>query len=310
MAPSRRSASRRATEGTSPHDEDPMPTNSDSASGPDMHASLPQQLRSLVRPLTEAAEYARDAWKASGKSYEEKRDGSRVTAVDRRLDRFLRRELEARDAEPVRSEEHRPEGPRGEMRDGWIVDPIDGTHPFTEGRDGFAVQVAHVASGRPDWAIMALPARRELYLAARDEGAWRLVEGGGEAVRLELSDDAEPVARLPFAPSDPERARLARALELEPAEFQRAIGPMIATLFRGASRLVVGRRNVLYDWDLAAPELIAREVGGSVTDLDGRRLRYGAPDPVHPGGVVATGPGFDHERALGVLADSSLGTSA
>lgn len=271
---------------------------------------VPEELRSLVGPLMEAAGHARDAWERSGGSFEQKRDGSRVTAVDRALDRFLRRELEALGAERVRSEEHRPEGPRGEMREGWIVDPIDGTHPFTEGRDGFAVQVARISDGRPDRAIMALPARRELYLAARGEGAWRMTEGEDEAVRLELSGRADPVARLPFAPSDRERDRLARALGLEPGTFQRSIGPMIATLFWRASRLVVGRRNVLYDWDLAAPELVALEAGGTVTDLDGRRLRYGAPDALQPGGVLATGPGFDHGRAREILDGVSLGRGA
>lgn len=284
-----------------------MPTSSEPTAASDIQGLLPPDLLSLVEPVTEAAEYARDAWDASDASFEQKRDGSRVTAVDRALDRFLRRELEALDGGPVRSEEHRPEGPRGEMRDGWIVDPIDGTHPFTEGRDGFAVQVAHVTGGRPDRAIMALPARRELYLAERDEGSWRMAEEGGEAARLELSGEAEPVARLPLVPSSPERRRLARALGLDPGEFQRAMGPMIATLFRGASRLAVGRRNVLYDWDLAAPELVAVEAGGRVTDLDGRLLRYGDPDPVHPGGVVAAVPGLDHDRAREILAAGPFG---
>ena len=273
----------------------------------DVHGALPSRLVPLVEPLTEAATYARGAWNTSDASFEQKRDGSRVTAVDRRLDRFLRRTLEELDGGPVRSEEHRPEGRRGEMRVGWIVDPIDGTHPFTEGRDGFAVHVAHVTSGRPNLAIMALPARRELYLAERGEGAWRMDEESGRAVCLELSGQSDPVARLPLAPSDPVRARLARRLDLEPGEFQRAMGPMMATLFWGASRLAVGRRNVLYDWDLAAPELVAVEAGGTVTDLDGRTLRYGAPDPAHPGGVIATAPGVDHDRARELLSGGPFG---
>ncbi len=267
---------------------------------------MPSDLLPLVDPVTEAAAYARDAWKGSEAGFEEKRDGSRVTEVDRRLDRYLRRELEERTGGAVRSEEHRPGGHQGAMRTGWIVDPIDGTHPFTEGRDGFAVHVAHVTDGRPDRAIMALPARHELYMATRGGGAWRRTEGEAEAVRVELSDEAAPVARLPFAPSDPWRGRLARRLELEPGEFQRAMGPMIATLFWGGSQLAAGRRSVLYDWDLAAPELVAAEAGGTVTDLDGRTLRYGDADPVHPGGVVATAPGLDHDRVREVLNDAPM----
>ena len=284
-----------------------MTASSDSSSMAGVRDAVPPGLSDLVAPVAEAAENAREAWNTSEASFEQKRDGSRVTAVDRRLDRFLREVLEALGGGPVRSEEHRPAGPRGEMRDGWIVDPIDGTHPFTEGRDGFAVHVAHVTDGRPDRAIMALPARRELYAAARGEGAWRLSEEGGEAARLELSAEADPVARLPLAPSMPARGRLARALDLEPGEFQRAMGPMIATLFWGASRLAVGRRNVLYDWDLAAPELVAAESGGTITDLDGRTLRYGDPDPAHPGGVIATAPGLDHDRVRELLADGPFG---
>ena len=36
-----------------------------------------------------------------------------------------------------------------------------------------------------------------------------------------------------------------------------------------------------HDWDLAAADLLVHEAGGVMTDLDGERLTYNRPQPVH-----------------------------
>ena len=45
------------------------------------------------------------------------------------------------------------------------------------------------------------------------------------------------------------------------------------------------------DWDLAGADLILREAGGSVCDLQGRATTYNRPDPVH-GELVAVSRGL------------------
>jgi 3'(2'), 5'-bisphosphate nucleotidase len=49
----------------------------------------------------------------------------------------------------------------------WIVDPLDGTREFSEGRDDWAVHVALTMAGQPVAAALALPARNVLLRSDR-----------------------------------------------------------------------------------------------------------------------------------------------
>jgi len=44
----------------------------------------------------------------------------------------------------------------------------------------------------------------------------------------------------------------------------------------------------LTEWDTCAPEVILREAGGAITDLDGKPFQYNRPDPTHPRGVLVS----------------------
>ena len=55
----------------------------------------------------------------------------------------------------------------------WVLDPIDGTRAFTEGRPIFDVMVALVRDGRPVAGWIYAPADRDLYMGAVGEGAVR-----------------------------------------------------------------------------------------------------------------------------------------
>jgi 3'-phosphoadenosine 5'-phosphosulfate (PAPS) 3'-phosphatase len=54
------------------------------------------------------------------------------------------------------------------------------------------------------------------------------------------------------------------------------------------------------EWDTAAPELILREAGGTMTDCTGSVLRYNKRDPRQPRGILAANPAA-HLRALPLL---------
>ena len=100
------------------------------------------------------------AWPGHGHALEswEKEAGSPVSAADLAVDAFLRRELSALlPAAGWLSEEtaDAPERLAGGLI--WLVDPIDGTRDFIRGRDGWAVSVALISSGRPLFGLLDAP---------------------------------------------------------------------------------------------------------------------------------------------------------
>jgi fructose-1,6-bisphosphatase/inositol monophosphatase family enzyme len=68
----------------------------------------------------------------------------------------------------------------------WLVDPIDGTRNFVAGTDAFGIAVALVEQGETQAAWIALPARKQRFVAERAAGAYL----NGEQLRRRTSTDS------------------------------------------------------------------------------------------------------------------------
>lgn len=262
--------------------------------------NIPSPLPQLATILKPAARYTRESFRSEGLNFEGKDDGTRVTEVDRRLDHYLQDKLAELDMGPVRSEESKESQDGSRLERGWVVDPIDGTHPFTEGESSFSIQLAYIEGGRPIWSALALPVLGQLYLAGQDEGVWRLSPDHPKGQTWSLPEQRMPNLRISTFFGEGHQQQVAQSARLELGEYVRAIGPLIAMIFSGEASTVVGPPYLL-DWDLAPPELIATELGARVSDIEGQQLEYGRPD-IDPGkGIVVTAPGVAHDRIIEAL---------
>lgn len=63
----------------------------------------------------------------------------------------------------------------------WCIDPLDGTLPFIEGREGFAVSIALISqNGTPLIGVAVDPVGEVLYYAYAGGGAWRWPQSQAE----------------------------------------------------------------------------------------------------------------------------------
>lgn len=182
--------------------------------------------------------------------------------------RFLAAELAAaRQGDAVLSEEAVDDRVRLKVNRVWIIDPLDGTREFAEGRSDWAVHVALWADGDLDCAAVALPARG-VTLATGDIAA--APERRAGRPRIAVSRSRPPA----FA------EEAFRHLEAE-------LVPMGSVGFKVAS-IVLGEVDAYvhaggqYEWDSAAPVAVARAAGLHTCRLDGTRLEYNRPDPYLP----------------------------
>lgn len=176
----------------------------------------------------------------------------------------------ARPDDAVLSEEAKDSDERLSARRVWIIDPLDGTREFSEGRDDWAVHVALVVDG-------------ELTLGA--------VALGGPDVVISSKDAPQdrPVA-------DPLRIAVSRS---RPPELVTELGRLTGAQFvpmgsAGVKVCAVVRGEVdayvhgggQFEWDSAAPVAVARAAGLYTTRLDGSPLEYNRPDPYLPDLIV------------------------
>lgn len=233
---------------------------------------------------------------------EAKGDGSPVTVLDLEADRIIQALL--RRAFPsiaIVSEESSTH--EGAMADRfWLIDPLDGTRDFAAGSAEFAVHIALVIDGRPVVSVVHQPASGALFEAIAGIGAFRSDRGRG--IRLAVSNLA-PLDQLRIGVSRRSPGeRLTRLLQESPLGGRSV--PQGASLKLTA--VAAGELDgtlCLHDrekvWDSCAPGLIITEAGGRISDVDGRPMLYGGPDPVHHRGIV-TSNGRCHEELCALAA--------
>ena len=218
-----------------------------------------------------------------------KPDGSPVTNADLEVDRILREILlEAFPGDGWLSEE-RPDHPaRLQQARVWILDPIDGTRPFTKMLPQFTISLALVDQGKVALGVIVNPATQEYFLAIR---------GGGASLNgkpLTIPPPTHPVSQdnptqptFLVSPGSLPRHILKEWKAL--AHCPIILGSIAYSLALVASGQVHGVINLghQYEWDVAAGTLIIQEAGGIIMDRHQQPIVLNQPHPMVDGVLAA-----------------------
>ncbi len=169
---------------------------------------------------------------------------------------------EWRPEDPILSEESPDELKRLESERVWIVDPLDGTREYKEGRDDWAVHVALAIRGVAKVGAVALPASGRLFRSDQAESR--------------KAERERPIMVVSRTRPPAEAAAIAASLGAEMVSMGSA-GAKAMAVVRGEVD-VYAHAGGQYEWDSAAPVAVAASAGLHVSRLDGSPLRYNNPD--------------------------------
>ena len=213
------------------------------------------RLAALLPPVLDAVAAAGTAILevyATAHDVEYKADDSPLTRADRAAHEILAARLAAIKPQlPILSEEHEAGhalAVRGQWREYWLVDPLDGTKEFISRNGEFTVNVALVRDHRPVLGVVAAPALGLTYYAAAGVGAFRRDSLDGVLAKLGAHELRPMGSALKFC-----------LVAEGAADFYPRLGPTS-------------------EWDTAAAQAVVELAGGAVTTLDGAPLRYNERD--------------------------------
>lgn len=187
-------------------------------------------------------------------------------------------------------------GLTGSGRDGWIVDPLDGTTNYAHGFPVFCVSIAWETGGRVQTGVVYDPLRDELFAAEEGCGA-RLNDATIRVTTTATLDDALLATGFPYDRRTNPRNNLGAFAHLTLATqgVRRGGAAALDLAYVAAGRLDGFWEPALKPWDLAAGILLVAEAGGRVTGYEG------GPFTPRDADVVATN-GPLHPRLLEALA--------
>jgi myo-inositol-1(or 4)-monophosphatase len=218
----------------------------------------------------------------SGLETVHKKDGSPVTNADLAADELLKATLSA--ARPEYgwlSEETVDDPARLAKTRLFVVDPIDGTRAFLNGRPWWSISIAVIEHQRPLAGVVFAPALTDTYAASIGAGATL----NGASIQASSATELEDCAMTGNVElfSHPRWPKPWPAMRIR-WRSSTALRMCLVASGRFDAAVVPAMKH---DWDVAAGDLIAREAGCWVGDHHGRGFRYNGVKPAQASLVCA-----------------------
>jgi 3'(2'), 5'-bisphosphate nucleotidase len=179
----------------------------------------------------------------------------------------------------------------------WLVDPLDGTKEFLKHRDEFTVNVALIDDGAPIIGVVHAPALNVTYAAGQGMGATKR-QGRAAPAPIRVGDYRAGGLKMAVSRSHAggETDELVR--KLKPIECVSVGSSLKLCLVAEGAAHLYPRFGPTMEWDIAAAQCVVEEAGGSVTDLEGRPLRYNKLSLGNPHFIVCGAPPFPWKEYL------------
>jgi len=218
-----------------------------------------------------------------------KPDGSPVTNADLEVDRILREVLLGAFPKDGWLSEEGPDHPaRHQYSRVWILDPIDGTRPFTKLLPQFTISLALIDQGRHALGVIVNPATQEYFWAVGGSGAYLNGKPLSTTAQTAPGSQADPI-RPTFlvSPGSLPRTILNEWKKIVHCPF--ILGSIAYSLAMVAAGRVHGVINLgnQNEWDIAAGTLLIQEAGGIILDRHQRPIVFNQSHPVVDGTIAA-----------------------
>ena len=205
-----------------------------------------------------------------------KKDGSPVTKADLAAEKILLSALKrTRRDIPVISEENLHSHFFEPLDMFFLVDPLDGTKEFlkADGSGGFTVNIGLIKNGYPEMGIILAPSLNRLFVGARNEGAFELLDGSFHPIITRKLSTENCIAVASTSHPDTQTNNW---LSSNNVTKTIRIGSSLKFCFLALGEAdFYPRFGPAMEWDTAAGDAILRAAGGMTYSCDNHIFQYG-----------------------------------
>ena len=178
---------------------------------------------------------------------------------------------------PIISEEASDNKDKLNLKDFWLVDPIDGTYDYINNFEEFTINAGLIINNRPVAGLINAPAKKRMFYSY------------GKGFAFELSGDKINNISNSISKKKKDLKFISYSNKTKP-EIQKiydSLGVIKNTKMKSSLKFCVVATGEYdgyvaepraYEWDIAAGHAILEHSGGSVTDFNGNNILYGKKD--------------------------------
>ena len=211
-----------------------------------------------------------------------KSDNTPVSNGDLEVNRIISKKLkELTPSIPIISEETSDNKLAKNLKDFWLVDPIDGTYDYINNLDEFTINAGLILNREPAAGLIYAPAKKRMFYSYGEDNAYELKNG--KEVKLDGSTNFNKDKIKFVSYSNKIKPEIQKIFEkLNVREYTRMKSSLkFCVIATGEFDGYVAEPRAC-EWDIAAGHAILKHSGGSITDFENNEILYGKIDFKNP----------------------------
>ena len=168
-----------------------------------------------------------------------------------------------------------------DLKNFWLIDPIDGTYDYINNLDEFTINAGLIINKRPAAGLIYAPAKKRMFYSYGDDLAFELINGKPFKLGNANNFKKDEIKFVSYSNKiKPQIEKIHKKLNVK--KYVRMKSSLkFCVIASGEYDGYVAEPRAC-EWDIAAGHAILKHSGGDVTDFDGKEILYGKKDFKNP----------------------------
>ena len=207
-----------------------------------------------------------------------KSDNTPVTNGDIRVNELLTKKIT--DLTPnisIISEENLINKENKNLKDFWLIDPIDGTYDYINGKDEFTINAALILNKKPVAGIINAPDKNRLFYSFGLSNSFELSNKSKTELTCKKKSKDNEINAVAYS-NNPKPEITAIYKKYNITNFTRMKSSLKFCVIASGEFDFYAAEPRACEWDIAAGHAILEHAGGIITDFNGNNINYGKKD--------------------------------
>ena len=238
-------------------------------------------VESLINTFLSAGEISLELRK-KGLTKSIKPDNTPVSNGDLEVNKIITKKIkELTPRIPIISEETSDNKSDNNLKDFWLIDPIDGTYDYINNLDEFTINAGLIIDKKPAAGLIYAPAKNRMFYSYGENQAFELINGKDIKLDSTKKFNKDEIKFVSYSNNiKPEINKIHKKFDVKRTVRMKS-SLKFCVIAAGEYDGYVAEPRAC-EWDIAAGHAILKHAGGSITDFDGNEILYGKKNFINP----------------------------
>ena len=211
-----------------------------------------------------------------------KSDNTPVSNGDLEIDKLITRKINQLNPDiPLVSEETSENKFNTNLKNFWLVDPIDGTYDYINDLDEFTINAGLIIDNKPAAGLIYAPAKKRMFYSYGENCAFELINEKPVRLDCEKNFNKNEIKFVSYSNKiKPEIEKIHKKYNVKKCiRMKSSLKFCVIAAGEFDGYAAEPRAS---EWDIAAGHAILLHAGGSITDFHNNEILYGKKDFKNP----------------------------